>query len=178
MATLEQLNRVDRMLEEYYPHKPGWYLAYGWLYNQVLDGAEDRWIHDPDTPEGKARFDELFENPMICDNLTFLKREDGSYWFSQHVVMPETAGGEYNFWFALSWESGGEPCFRIDIGAGAYHQWAGLESWSGEPDTDALFDIIMPGWRGVLDQFKYSCEVFLHENDLGSLPVGEEVLVE
>ena len=37
MATFEKMNRVGQLLEEYYPHKPGWYIAYGWFYDRVLD---------------------------------------------------------------------------------------------------------------------------------------------
>lgn len=188
MSTIEKLNRVEDILEAYYPHKPEWYTALGWLLDQVLDDERGQWIHDPDTVEGKAKFDELLpqawvgarvhdlrKNAPDYDALSVYKREDGSFIFHHYATMPKTAGGEYDFWFGLVWDSGEEPYFYIDIGHGARHQWAGLELASGDPDDDAVLDIILPGWRDVLRVFSKTVKSYAATDSFDKLPVGESV---
>lgn len=191
MAAIEKLNRVDRILEEYYPHKPGWYIAYGWFYQRVFDLENDEWIHDPDTPEGKKKFDELLLQAWVgarvhdlgkggarFEEMRFYRREDDSWFFSQYVMLPKAAGGECTYFFNMHREHDDDKSFLcLDAGTGGDHQWAGLEVSSFDADGRAVLDIILPGWRGVLAEFEDKCEKFLAENDPLSQPKCEDVPV-
>ena len=70
-----------------------------------------------------------------------------------------------------------EEYYPHKIGHGADHQWSGIESCSGDPDSDAMLDIILPGWRGVLAEFDAKCVKFLAGNDPLSQPKCEDVPV-
>lgn len=191
MATFEKLNRVEQLLEEYYPHKPGWYTAYGWFQDRVLDLEKDEWILDPDTPEGMkeigellpqawvgARVHDLTKDPTQPEQMRFYRRENDSWFFSQYVMLPKVAGSNYFYFFSMHREhDDGEAYLMLDCGHGGDHQWAGLECCSGEPDTDALYDIILPGWREMLAEFERRCVKFLAENDPLSQPKCEDVPV-
>ena len=74
MATFEKMNRADQLLEGYYPHKPGWYIAYGWFYDRVLDTENDEWILDPDSPEGKKAIEELLPQAWVGARCTTCAR--------------------------------------------------------------------------------------------------------
>lgn len=191
MAMFEKMNRVDQLLEEYYPHKPGWYIAYGWFYDRVLDIENDEWILDPDTPEGMKKIEELLpqawvgarvhdlrKDPARFEPMRFYRREDDSWFFSQYVMLPRAGGGNCMYYFNMHREhDDGESYLFLDIGHGADHQWAGIESCSGDPDSDAMLDIILPGWRDVLAEFDDKCVKFLAENDPLSQPKCEDVPV-
>ena len=173
------------------PHKPGWYIAYGWFYDRVLDTENDEWILDPTTIEGKkaieellpqawvgARVHDLTKDPVRFEDMRFYRREDDSWFFSQYVMLPRAAGGDHMYYFNMHREHGdGQSYLFLDIGHGADHQWAGIESCSGDPDSDAMLDIILPGWRELLAEFDAKREKFLAENNPLEQPKCEDVPV-